>query len=437
MPNARFKALREELLSRTGGGAKYGLERMHAALDALGHPERELDVVHVAGTNGKGSVCAMVTAIAGAGGLRTGTFTSPHLCELAERIRLDGEPIDRERFADALEPVLHRSMPAVTFFEAMTLAGMVAMKRANVDLAILEVGLGGRLDATNVVPRPLATAVVSVALDHTRILGADPAAIAREKAAIARPGVPMILGPLQADAHRAAIDTASAAGAEPIWVVGPGGEASATISHRHDESGLTVETPAGKLTGLQVGLPGHHQHDNAAVAAGLATALGAQGKLPDVDRAVAEGLAAARWPGRLERIERGDVTILLDCAHNPHAALALAAALDDQPPDRTRLVFGALGDKAWPEMLATIGARAHARYYCEPLKELAGRRPAPVEALAAAMPGRVASSPVEALELALADAKPGETVVVAGSIFLVGAIRTALLRLDADPLVPL
>ena len=136
MRDARYKALREELLSRTGRGAKYGLERMRAALACLDHPERVLPVVHVAGTNGKGSVCAMLTAVARASGLSTGTFTSPHLCELAERIRLDGEPIDRERFADALELVLHRSMPPVTFFESMTLAGMVAMRRAEVDLAI-------------------------------------------------------------------------------------------------------------------------------------------------------------------------------------------------------------------------------------------------------------------------------------------------------------
>lgn len=436
MQNARFKALREELLSRTGRGAKYGLDRMHAALAALGHPERDLPFVHVAGTNGKGSVCAMLTSVARAGGLTTGTFTSPHLCELAERIRLDDEPIDRERFADALERVLHRSMPPVTFFEAMTLAGMVAMRHAEVDVAIFEVGLGGRLDATNVVDRPLATAVVSVALDHTRILGPDHATIAREKAAIARAGVPMIFGPLDPEARAAAIAVASEAGADPMWIVGdePG---LGTIRHRHDGTGLTIESPAGTVGGLTLALPGRHQHDNAAVAVGLAQRIASSVGLVDVERAVVDGLGAARWPGRLERIERGDVTILLDCAHNPHAARALADALADQPVERTRLVFGALGDKAWPEMLATIGPLAHARYYCEPLKELAGRLPAPPEALAATLPGRLAGTPMEALELALADATAGETIVVAGSIFLVGAVRTALLGLDGDPLVAL
>jgi len=440
MQDARFKALQEELLSRTGRGAKYGLDRMIAALEALGHPERDLPFVHVAGTNGKGSVCAMLTSIGRAAGLSTGTFTSPHLCRLAERVRLDGEPIDQAPFADALERVLHHSMPDVTFFEAMTLVGMVAMRNAGVDLAIFEVGLGGRLDATNVVAHPLATAVVSVALDHTRILGSDEPTIAREKAAIARPDVPMVLGPLDAETRRAAIATAASAGAAPIWAVDGGGDPG-TITYRHDSTGLTVITPEGRLDGLRVGIEGLHQHANAAVAVGIAHALARRGALPDAARAIADGLAAAHWPGRIERIPQripqGEVTVILDCAHNPHAARALADALTDLSPSHTRLVFGALGDKAWPEMLAILGPLAHARYYCEPLKELAGRRPAPVAELAQNMAGKTSSTPAAAIETALAEARPGETILVAGSIFLVGAVRTALLGLGTDPPLPL
>jgi dihydrofolate synthase/folylpolyglutamate synthase len=413
---------------------------MHAALDALDHPEEGLPVVHVAGTNGKGSVCAMMTAIGQAAGLRTGTFTSPHLCRLAERIRLDLDPIGDDAFAEALERVLHPSIPEVTFFEAMTLAAFVAMRAREVDLAIFEVGLGGRLDATNVVRAPLATAVVSVALDHTRILGSDLATIAREKAAIAKPDVPMVLGPLTPDARQAAIEVAREAGASPVWwVATEDDDVSEALRLRFadGDDGLRVDSPRGEVEALTLGLGGLHQHANAAVAVGLAHQLADRGILEDVDGAVRAGLASASWPGRLERIERGDVTILLDCAHNPHAAEALAAALTDQPIDRTRLVFGALGDKAWPRMLATLGPLAHQRYYCEPIEELAGRRPAPPSALADAMPGRVASTPRQALQAALADARPGETIVVAGSIFLTGAARAFLLGIDDDPAVPL
>jgi dihydrofolate synthase / folylpolyglutamate synthase len=431
-----LSALKEALLARSGRGAKYGLDRMTAALADLGHPERHLPVVHVAGTNGKGSVCAMVTSIARAAGLRTGTFVSPHLERIEERIALDGAPIDGERFADALASVLDPATTPLTFFETITATAFVAMRRAEVDLAVIEVGLGGRLDATNVVPSPLATAVTSVALDHCRILGSDTASIGREKAGIAKQGSPLVIGRVDAAALASIVEVAREAGAQPIWAVDPLDEL-AGVAPIHASQTHRVTTPRATTAPLELGLAGDHQRDNAAVAVGIAHQLAEAGLLPNVEQAVVVGLRDARWPGRLERIPHGNVEILLDCAHNPHGARALAAALAGRDPECVRLVFGALGDKAWPAMLDVLAPLAAHRYYCEPIEELAGRRPAAPGELAAAWPGACFRRPEEALERVIADGAAGDLVVVAGSIFLVGAARSALLGGARDQPIPM
>jgi len=385
-------ALKEQLLSRSGRGATYGLERMQRALSVLGHPERGLPVVHVAGTNGKGSVCAMVEAIALSAGLRTGMFTSPHLCSLNERIRIDGAPIDDPSFAAALSPALQTP---VTFFETMTLSAMRAMHDAAVDIAIFEVGLGGRLDATNVLADKRCTAIVSIAHDHTRLLGDTDRLIAIEKAGIVKQGTPLVLGPVSDEARDAIVSVARDRQAAPVWMVADDSvDGRIDIEPRGDS--LDITTPAGTVEGAQVGLAGAHQRDNAAVACAVAMQLG-------IDTgAIADGLAQTTWPGRLESIRHQQVTVLLDCAHNEHAARALADATTTLDPARTRLIFGAMGDKAWGRMLRLVGPRAHTRYYCEPLPSLVGRKPAPPPQLAALLPGAVMPSPEAALTRALA-----------------------------------
>ncbi|MBI4953476.1 MAG: bifunctional folylpolyglutamate synthase/dihydrofolate synthase, partial [Myxococcales bacterium] len=212
----RPETLRAELARRVSRGAALGLGRVEAALAGLGHPERALTCIHVAGTNGKGSVCAMLEAMAESAGLRIGLYTSPHLCRLNERIRLGGEPIGDEPFADALEAALRWDL---TVFEALTVAAFVALRAAAVELAIVEVGLGGRLDATNVLATPAAAAVVSIDLDHTEWLGDDLRSIAAEKAAIFKPGAPAVLGPLAPEARDEARRRALACGAGPLWEV--------------------------------------------------------------------------------------------------------------------------------------------------------------------------------------------------------------------------
>src|SRR5580704_9905964 len=197
---------------------RLGLEPMREACARFGHPERAFESVHVAGTNGKGSVCAMVESIARAAGKRTGMFTSPHLCRFAERIQVAGEPLDDATLSATLERALDGA-PELSFFETATLAAFLAFREAGVDLAIVEVGIGGRLDATNVLPRPRAAAITRVALDHTDRLGTSLVEIGREKAGIAKAGLDLVLGPMPEDV-RAAIDAVAYAHGATTTTVG-------------------------------------------------------------------------------------------------------------------------------------------------------------------------------------------------------------------------
>jgi dihydrofolate synthase/folylpolyglutamate synthase len=428
--------LLDQLLARTGQGAKLGLERTREALAALGDPQEELAVVHIAGTNGKGSTAAMVDAIARAAGLRSGLYTSPHLSRFSERIAIDGQPIGDALFADALERALDPALPSLSFFEVLTVAALWAMRRAEVDLAVLEVGLGGRLDATNVIRRPRAAAVTSIGLDHQHFLGSTLASIAREKAAIAKRGAPLVLGALPVEALDAVLEVAERRGATPVWSLSEATRAGVErLGFRVAGDRARLELPSGAEAPLAPALAGAHQLGNAAVAAALAWhALGPGDRWRS---AVIEGLPRARWPGRLERIAQGAVTVVLDCAHNEEAAATLARALADEPPATAILLFGALADKPWPSLLRALAPLARERIYCEPLAPIAGRRSVAPEVLSQELPGMVASSPGEALSLALARARPGDRVIVAGSAFLVGALRARLLAEPHDVLVPL
>jgi dihydrofolate synthase/folylpolyglutamate synthase len=407
------------LYERVPLGMRLGLGPMTEACARFGHPERAYEVVHVAGTNGKGSACAMVEAAARAGGRSVGLYTSPHLCRVAERIRVGGEPVADGPFADLLTRVLDGA-PDLSFFETLTLAAFVAFQEARVEVGILEVGLGGRLDATNVVERPRAAAVTRIAMDHADRLGPTLVDIAREKAGIAKAGVPMFLGPMSAEV-RAAIDAVAA-------------ERGATTIDAADPATLAL------LARTHLGLPGAHQADNAAVAVRLAQALGVG------DEAIARGLGETRWAGRLERIaataatrssRRPDGPYLLDAAHNVDGVEALARYLTEHPDDGRGhgrvLVFGALADKEWGPMIDRLAPLFPAgRVYVAPQ----GRAPASPAAIAERHPGEVASSVAEACALARARAGAGE-VVVAGSIFLVGEARAGLLSLPFDRFVAL
>ncbi len=414
-------------------GMKLGLERMRMALRLRGEPHGRLPVVHLAGTNGKGSVAAMVESAARHAGLRTGLFTSPHLHRFTERIRIEGKPAGEAHLSERLETIRQwlehdPDAPALTFFEVSTLLAIETFAEAEVDLAIFEAGLGGRFDATNVFPRPLATAVVSVGLDHTHLLGDTLAQIAWEKAGIARPEVPLISGPLPEEAAAALEKTARERGALP-WRLGR------EIHCRALPDGTwRIEAPAGAIEGLYPPLPGAHQRDNLAVAAAILLAL-RRGGLPLPPDAVRRGIAATRWPGRLERIPRqGAPDVLLDVAHNPDGCAALARHLADAPRPRT-LIFGAMRDKDHRRMLARL------RPHHEHLLLVAPRdlpRAAPPEHIAEYAPGgRPLASVAEALTLGTSLSGPDGLIVVAGSLFVVAEARTALLQVPTDPPVAL
>ena len=408
----------EALYARVPLGMRLGLDAMRAACMRAEHPERAFPVVHVAGTNGKGSTCAMVESIARASGKKTGLYTSPHLCRFAERIRIDGEPITDDVLADVLERALEIG-PELSFFETATLAAFLAFREHGVELAIIEVGIGGRLDATNVVPaeRLAVAAITRVALDHVDKLGDTLEAIAREKAGIAKGGRPLVLGPMASGVRAAALEIALAEGALPI-VMGEDPDAVAR-------------------DGLDLGLRGTYQHDNARIAWRIGRELG----IPEATRR--EGLARTRWPGRFEHLEvpsgpfRG--AWILDGAHNPDGARSLVLALaDDEARAAGRsapgvVIFGALADKAWQEMLDELAALPCPRIYVAPR----GRAATDPALLAAHTAGHVASSLPAALAHARSLVAPSAPVVICGSLYLVGEARAQLLDLPEDPPVAL
>jgi dihydrofolate synthase / folylpolyglutamate synthase len=389
------------LYARVPLGMRLGLTPMRDACAAAGHPERDFAAVHVAGTNGKGSVCAMVESIARAHGLKTGLYTSPHLCRFAERIQIDGEPIDDDALASLLTRALDTADSAadLSFFEAATLAAFLAFRDARVDVAVVEVGLGGRLDATNVIPTPRAAAITRIALDHTDRLGSTLVEIAREKAGIAKPGLDIVLGAMDPEV-RAVIDGVAR------------------------ERGATTSTIDGIAAPARIGLAGQHQVENARIAAALGARIGAS------RAAVEAGIAGARWPARLERIGR----FLLDAAHNPDGARALAAHVRSLgvPPSDVALIFGTLADKDWVPMLDALAPLAADRRYVAPPGGTRGA--ADPSAMAARHAGVVEPNTARALGERSAHAS---LVIVAGSILLVGEARCLLLDLPRDPSVSL
>ncbi|MGA2383559.1 MAG: Mur ligase family protein [Gemmatimonadales bacterium] len=335
------------LYPRTTGGIKWGLETTEALLASLGHPERHFAVVHVGGTNGKGSVSTMLAEILRAGGWRVGLYTSPHLVSFRERVLVDGAPVSEDAvtcWAARLEEPAVRL--GATFFEISTALAFADFAARGVEVAVVEVGLGGRLDATNVIA-PLACGVTRIAIEHTEYLGSDRPSIAREKAGIAKPGVPFVT--TEADPEVAGLLLAEArkrgAAAEHLE---PRSHLARVVA---DGSGVRFDatTPVRRYESLEIGLAGAYQAENALLALRLAELAGAA--FPVDEEAVRAGLRAARVPGRFDR--RGKW--IFDVAHNPDGARALAGVLAAVRPPRPVVgVVSILRDKAWREMLETL-----------------------------------------------------------------------------------
>jgi len=424
------------LARRVRFGIKFGLETMRALVAEMSHPERAWASLLIAGTNGKGSVAATCDAVLRASGLRTGRYTSPHLVRVNERITVDGRDITDGDFGiavravrDAAERLVRRGVLEAhpTFFEVLTAAAFAHFRRRRVEVAVLEVGLGGRLDATNVAD-PVASAIVSIDFDHEVYLGRTLAAIAGEKAGVMRRGRPTVVGPLPGEARQAVLARARETGAR---VVPASHGARFTGGGRSSSSGvaaaLDLRTPAARYAGLRP-LPGAHQRDNLLVAVRLLEEARREG-LPVDLRAVAEGVARTRWPGRLERVP-GDPPLVLDGAHNPAGARALAAHLAGGPP--FVLLFGAMADKDVPGLAHELFPGARAIVLTRPRVSRAAA-PEELARRAGRLAARARREPSVARALALARRLargdgPRTVVVVAGSLYLVGAVKALLLR---------
>jgi dihydrofolate synthase/folylpolyglutamate synthase len=423
------------LARRVRFGMKFGLETMRALVAEMGHPERAYPSLLVAGTNGKGSVVAYCDAVLRASGLRTGRYTSPHLVRVNERIAVDGRDITDREFAaavravrDAAERLVRRRVLRAhpTFFEVLTAAAFAHFQRRRVDVAVLEVGLGGRLDATNVVD-PVASAIVSIDFDHEVYLGHTLAAIAGEKAGILRAGRPTVVGPVAEETRKAIREHARKSGAR---VVDATRGAALVPGHARAAAGpllVDLSTRSGRYAGLKP-LPGAHQRDNLLVAIRLLEEAKSQGVALDLRR-VPAAVARTRWPGRLERVP-GDPPLVLDGAHNPAGARALAAHLRGGPP--FVLVFGAMADKdvaglareLFPLATEIVLTRPRVSRAASP-DEIA-RRASPLADGAHRVPS-VARALGLARRLARAHG-PRTSVVVAGSLYLVGAVLQLLGR---------
>jgi dihydrofolate synthase/folylpolyglutamate synthase len=380
---------------------------MVAACEQLGHPERAFEVVHVAGTNGKGTVCAFVASMARTAGRKVGLYTSPHLCRFAERIQIDGNPLSDAEMVPLLSRVMTEA-PDLSFFEVATVTAFLAFQQAGVDLAVVEVGLGGRLDATNVIPPPRVVAITRVSFDHVVELGETLADIAREKAAIIKPGSAVVLGKLHPDARAVMEERITEVGARLVPMGSP------------------EPIPGAALAYPRVSMIG----SNLAVAVTVGRELGLS------PESMAKGIENTVWPGRNELLHRnGQELTLLDCAHNPDGAVALSHVLDPsllgevESRREVVLVFGAMKSKNWRSMLKRLEAAAGHRVFVAPPISNA----VDPQEMAAAMGGEVAASVAEALERARQIVGPRGVVVVTGSTFLVGAARALLLGLASDP----
>jgi len=400
---------------------RLGLDRVEQALEQLGRPDRAYRSLQIAGTNGKGSSCAFAAELLRRAGYRVGLYTSPHLVRVTERIRVDGEEISEEAFGRALQEVFSRcpqalaDPPGLTYFEVGTLAALWHFAQVGVELAVLETGLGGRLDATTAAQVGV-TAITSISLDHPQYLGSTVEAIAGEKAGILRPGVPVVVS-AQVPAALAVLQERAAQVGTPLLL-----EGRDFGMERLPDGGLRYRGPGDPVPApLTLSLAGPHQASNAAVAVTAARLLGA----PRVTgEAIAQGLAHTRWPGRFEQLSERPA-VIVDGAHNEGGAEALRATLAERfPGRRVHLVFGVLADKDHGAIRSRLFPGCASIHLC-PVpspRSLAPEASLPDARLATAE-ARLHPSVEAALEAALAGADAQDVVLGCGSLFLVGAIR--------------
>jgi dihydrofolate synthase/folylpolyglutamate synthase len=429
--------LLDRLTSLETFGIKLGLENISRLCEALGHPERSFTTLHVAGTNGKGSVTAMTHAALGAAGLRTARYTSPHLADITERFVIGDAAVDTDTFNAVAHEVLDLADSLVaagtlrvlpTFFEATTAIAFELFRRAAVEVAVIEVGLGGRFDATNVIT-PVAGAITTIGFDHQQHLGSTLGDIAFEKAGIIKPGMPVVTGTLPPEAMDVVRRVATERGAALLESAVDTQVAAEAVD---GAARVTIQTPEGRYGPLTLALRGDHQIGNAVVATRLLETAAASG-VPVTATHIERGLSTAQWPARLEYLQLdGRHRVLLDSAHNAEGAGALAAHLRRWHPAGLPLVVGIMRDKDVADILAPllpltshVIATSAPTPRALPAEELAGRVRATAERLGLSeLAVDVDDDPLHAVNRALASA---DLVCVAGSIFLVGPLRERLM----------
>lgn len=423
----RYEDAIAQLFSMSSKGIRLGIQRMSDALRFRGAPHEGQIYVQVAGTNGKGSVASMVASVLTQAGYRTGLYTSPHLHRWVERIRVNGEPLDEqeagERIGEVLAAFQHPAAPEMTFFEVTTLIALEVFRERKCDVAVLETGLGGRLDATTAVESQVG-AITRVALDHVHLLGENLEAIAKEKAGIIKPEIPVVVGVRSPSARRVILERADQLEA-PVRLIdrdyrtipGPGQTFAVEVGERRFEN-------------LRLALPGAHQQENAACAVTMLLELEARTGLK-VSGSIPQGLYETRWAGRIEVIDR-EPMLVVDAAHNVDGCRALADFVSDQEVTGRRvLVFGVMRDKDMIGMLRTLSPVFDDVLYSPP--EM--RRAATYSTLNSIRGGERTASLPAAIKRARELAGPEGMIVIAGSIFLVAAARAQLLDLRSDPLI--
>lgn len=396
-------------------GICLGLEQIQQLLANLGYPHRQVPVIHVAGTNGKGSVCAYLSAILTAAGYRVGRFISPHLVHWNERICLNEQPIsdlDLERSLLTVASVIRPDQPSPTQFEVITAAAWWYFAQQQVEIAIMEVGLGGRLDATNVCDRPLVSVITSLSRDHWQRLGSTLAEIATEKAGILKPGRPAVIGPLPPEAETVVKQRLAALDCPAVW------PQPAQLLAAHPQPWAVYE-------GIEYPLPlaGEFQLTNSALAIATLQLLREQGWSIS-DQAIATGMAQTRWPGRMQWLCWQNQRILVDGAHNPAAAIALRQYIDSLNLNQITWVMGMLSTKDHAEILQAL-LRPADRLYLLPLPGYAFTDPVELCRLAWQLCPQLADcQPYPDLVVGMQAALkiPSAQIVVCGSLYLVGEL---------------
>jgi dihydrofolate synthase/folylpolyglutamate synthase len=413
-----------DIFSRGRFGVRPGLERIAGMLDSLGNPQAKLRIIQIAGTNGKGSTGAFLSAVLTAAGVKTAFFSSPHLVNFTERFRLDGVEMAEATLAGYMERVMSIIPPEATFFEIVTAIGFLGFCEEGADVAIMEAGMGGEWDATNVA-QSILSIIAPISFDHCEYLGDTLPAIAAEKAGIIKPGRPVVIARQEPEVLAILLEKAAELDATPVvW----GDDYTARwVSDELCFSGL------GKDLFCRPALKGRFQAGNAAAAIAAARVLARQVNTIN-DAVIARGLASASWPGRMEFFP-GSPSLLLDGAHNPAGAAALAESLAEFRFSRLLLVVGIMADKAWQEVLTPL--LSHASMVCAVSPALDRALPAQelVNFCSRHKVKAVAGGNVKTgLEMAKALAAPDDMILVCGSLFTVGEARAIITGGDFMPI---